>query len=590
MKNSTILRLTLPLTLLLASCGGDDTPSDPFNVGIARTVTLEPFDRSAPGGGDVASLSVAGDGEIVGVLDGDLVRIKRDGTLTVLDDLRDYLWGIETPVGHIVGVTRDDIVYVPDGSFVPRVVPFDPTGSSGAILEVQGRFSADGSIGVISVLSDEPRTRAWYTIDGGSSWEVLTLPGGATSLRLRADFAFLADRTLLVGSADGLYAAGAPGGVWNERTRTMPNRATALLTTSEGTIYRYSPGEGGLAVSGDGGRNFTDVWFNALPPFFVEVQEGPDGALLALANRTKVGGGDPLERPMGLYRSTDGGRSWSEIMPMTATTLLTRGSTIALGLTNGPVAGLPQPGGIVLSRDRGESWELLGRGIAGSGEEVDDFSFVGEGDLLILSRGGIYRNGSLRLGLLGVPFGPEWIAGTRSGDLWWQTSRGTYRMAVGAGGVEEIEGIDPAAVPVPLRSGAILFLSDDRIDRYTAAEGLVRISQDPPGLAEIVEVADRLLLGVSVDGKVRESTDGGATWSSSERPVTLSCNSLGGCIVTLDGVPHLLAPDHTNLSPLEFIGLPGTVPDIAEIAYDPRDRLWVRMKNGTLLASDVVVR
>ena len=588
-KISRYVTPSLPISLLLilplglASCGGDDSPSDPFNVGIARTVTMEPFARTVSEGGEMTSVSLGVGEEIVGVLDGDLVRIPRGEGPVVIDDSREYAWGSVFPGRGIVGVTSGAIVSYPAGASSATTTQFDPVGAGETVLSVSGSFSVDGQVGVISIVSSEPRTRAWITTDGGETWGVLEFSGGEESMRLRGDVVIMPDGVIVAGNADGLFASTDDGVTWSRRTELMPNRDIALMAASDGSIYRYSPGDGGLAVSNDGGQNFIDVWFNALPPFFVEVRELVGGELVALGNRTKVGGTLPLSRPMSLYRSSDGGRNWSEIMPVSAHALATRNTTIALGLTGSPIAGSPQPGGAAVSFDRGLVWEQGTSG--GSPAEFDDFSFAGEGDLLILSNGGIYRNSSLRLNFLGAPFAPHWIAGGADGAVYWQTDRGTYRKEVG-GSVEEI---DTDGWPLPLRDGSILFIGEEGIDRYGASAGLERINDEGREFERIVEEKNGVLAAISAEAILR-STDGGRTWSPSTDPVGFTCNSEGGCVLQVDGEWHLLSGDGTTLSPLEFIGLPVSPDQISRIAYDRRDRLWVLLTDGRLYASDAIVR
>lgn len=576
------IALLLILSLALAACGGDNSPSDPFNVGIARTVTMEPFARSVSEGGEMTSVSLGVGEEIVGVLDGELVRIPRGEGPVVIDGSREYVWGSVFPGGGIVGVTADAIVSYPAGASSAATTQFEPVGPGEAILSVSGSSSIDGRVGVISVASSEPRTRAWITTNGGESWGGLEFSGGEESMRLRGDVVIMPDGVIVAGNADGLFASTDNGVSWSTRTELMPNRAVALMAASDGSIYRYSPGDGGLAVSNDGGQNFIDVWFNALPPFFVEVRELVGGELIALGNQTKIGGVLPLSRPMSLYHSSDGGRTWNEIMPVSAHALATRNTTIALALTGSPISGAPQPGGIAVSFDRGLLWEKGASG--GSPSEIVDFSFAGEGDLLILSNGGMYQNSSLRLNFLGAPFDPHWIAGGADGAVYWQTERGTFRKGTG-GSVEEIE---TDGWPFPLRDGSVLFVGDEGIDRYSVSAGFERISDEAREFERIVEEKGGVLAGIS-GGTILRSTDGGATWSASTDAVGITCNSEGGCILQKDGDWHLLSGDGTTLSPLEFIGLPVSTDQISRITWDRRDRLWVLLTDGRLYASDTIV-
>ena len=577
-----LLLLILPFGI--AACGGEDDPTDPFNVGIARTVTMEPFARSVGEGGEMTSLSLDAAGDILGVLEGELVRISRGQEPDVIDGSREYLWGNGFPGGGVVGLTESEIVTFPSGSSVPTVTQIEAVGPGEQILAVSGSFSVDGRVGVINVVSNDPRTRSWITTDRGENWSRIRFADGEDVLRNRGDVEVLNDGVIVAGSTDGLHASTDNGQTWSERASLMPNRGIALFGASDGSIYRYSPGDGGIAVSSDGGQNFIDVWFNALPPFFVEVRELSGGELIALGNRTRVGGEDPLSRPMSLYRSVDGGRTWEEIMPVSAHALATRNATIALGLAASPVSGTPRPGGYALSLDRGLLWEAGAR--REDPEPVVDFSFVGEGDLLLLSHGGIYRNSALRLNFVAAPFDPLRIAGGADGGIYWQTERGTSRKGTPAGQVTEV---DADGQPFPLRNGSVLFIGEEGIDRYVEGTGLERINSEGRAFERVVEEKDGVLAAVA-DGADLRSTDGGATWMASDDPVGFTCNSEGGCIIRKDEAWHLLSGDRTTLSPLNILGLPVPLDQITRIAYDPRDRLWILLNDGRLYASDNIVR
>jgi len=79
-----------------------------------------------------------------------------------------------------------------------------------------------------------------------------------------------------------------------------------------GTVYVATAG-GGVWKTTDAGANFTSVWPNSYPQAIGAVAVGSDGTVWVGTGETNPGGGSITFFGDGIYRSTDGGASWTNV-------------------------------------------------------------------------------------------------------------------------------------------------------------------------------------------------------------------------------------------------------------------------------------
>jgi photosystem II stability/assembly factor-like uncharacterized protein len=95
----------------------------------------------------------------------------------------------------------------------------------------------------------------------------------------------------------------------------------ALDPKHVGTVYVATAG-GGVWRTTDRGKSFTSIWPRRLPQAIGAIAAGRDGTLYVGTGETNPGGGSITYGGNGIYRSTDGGRTWRHFG-------LRRSSTIA---------------------------------------------------------------------------------------------------------------------------------------------------------------------------------------------------------------------------------------------------------------------
>ncbi|MFI5042488.1 MAG: WD40/YVTN/BNR-like repeat-containing protein, partial [Acidimicrobiales bacterium] len=160
------------------------------------------------------------------------------------------------------------------------------------------------------------------TIDGGVTWESVTIPGDWGGTQPVLTFADAEDGFLLLSGLRGgggsvIFATTDGGATW-QRVGGAPSLGSIFSARDSTTLWAGNEGDAGpvarpiLDVSRDGGRTWGDAGLPGLvgdifvndnpvaPPVF----SGQDGAVAVIAASTDT---SPMVR---FYRSSDGGRTW----------------------------------------------------------------------------------------------------------------------------------------------------------------------------------------------------------------------------------------------------------------------------------------
>ncbi|GCB52148.1 sialidase family protein [Streptomyces sp. NL15-2K] len=210
--------------------------------------------------------------------------------------------------------------------------------------------------------------------------------------------------------ADTLYAAAASGGLWRSTDAggtfhsVWPDSFTqamgAVATAPDGTLYvgtgEPNPGGGSITYEGtgmyrskDGGRSWTPIGLRdsgAISAITIDPAD-PRRIYVAAAGSLYNGGGD-----RGVYRSEDGGATWERILAGAneftgATEIVLDGDRMYAVLWDKrrrpdlrTYGG--EGSGVFRSTDGGESWQRLGGGLPAQGAEVGRIGLGVAGDRL----------------------------------------------------------------------------------------------------------------------------------------------------------------------------------------------------------------
>jgi photosystem II stability/assembly factor-like uncharacterized protein len=178
-----------------------------------------------------------------------------------------------------------------------------------------------------------------------------------------ADFRAVARQRAAVAAATRQEAPGLAAARWRlEGPTNIGGRVVDLALDPKrvGTVYAATAG-GGVWKTTNRGRTFAAVWPRSYPQSIGAIAIARDGTIYVGTGETNPGGGSITYGGDGIYRSTDGGRSWRHLG-------LRRSSTIARLVVDpanprrlyAAVSGnLYVPGGqrgLYVSGDRGRSW------------------------------------------------------------------------------------------------------------------------------------------------------------------------------------------------------------------------------------------
>jgi photosystem II stability/assembly factor-like uncharacterized protein len=373
--------LLLFLGLALAAC---ETPTEPGSDAPGETtVTMTNLTDLPMIGGDATGIAITPSNTIIAVIDGKLYSMNPSGGSRQLINGDAVHWAMGlAPSGEVYTVTATHLRTYDLAAGTHREVPIDPAGPFALGRRIEGVeiiFSPSGEP-YIKLINNTPQTYVYYSTDKGASWKGLSMPPG---FQYAGGLAFAPNGDLLMSSTFGFYRSTDRGATWTTYPSPRPGYGGTLFTASNGDIYHYPGGGGGLKVSRNGGASFTELTPFNQAPYFTALQQGPDGALYALANRTGAGY-DLIRRPTSFLRSTDGGATWKQVMYAQGRTFAMRGSLVVIGLGMAD----EQHGGLLISEDAGVTWRPDGIEPV---KQVSDMGFDRDGNLMILADNGLYR-------------------------------------------------------------------------------------------------------------------------------------------------------------------------------------------------------
>ncbi|HVZ38716.1 MAG TPA: hypothetical protein VHI13_05530 [Candidatus Kapabacteria bacterium] len=603
--------LLLLLGLLLVACNKPAGPEGTNNPS-STTVTMTPLADLPSAGGDVTGIAIAPNNTIVAAINHKLYSMDADGGSMQLingDPVHTSI-GL-APGGELYTVAdRDFRTYdLATGTFHSAAIdPAGPFATGRTIMESYITISPSGEP-YIRIINNTPQTYIYHSTDKGLSWQALTLPSG---FQYSGGFTFAPNGDILMTSPFGFYRSSDNGATWTTLSPAIANYGPDIFAASNGDIYCWVRGGGGLRVSHNGGASFTDLAQFNRSPYFVDVQQGSDGALYALANRSSLSY-DLAVRPTSLLRSTDGGSTWRNAFYAQGRVFAMRGSMIAIGLA---ATGLDNKGGgIAISQNNAAAWTSAG---TGSVAQFTDVGFDREGNVMILADNGLYRRTSGGWQTLGTQPGlfSRFASGQQGTLLLANTASVFYSGDNGATWREDTipnyqSGIDPPAVEVLLGRHAGGFLLD--IASYSDSRGysngqLYRIGADgrpvkvptAPTLSSLVEDANGLLYGATqildpftstFKSTGYSSSDGGTTWTEQKNLKAGRAFNSQNRYFSIDGQNSysLNTLDGTK-TVLTLSGFTTVGNLVRRVVFGPDDRLYLITYDNGIFTSAAPVR
>lgn len=361
-------------TIIGVGCSNTDNPVTP---GGSQIMMIRMADVPLTGG-DATSVAFIDDQRLVAVIDGKLYVVPTSGgPPTLMHGDADYVAVVASPTGEIYAQTSSELRVF---SFIGGKVTIAPVPINGPSVEKTSLRISPAGDPYMLVYSYPNTLEVWFSTDKGARWVTLPLPPGFT---FGGGITWGYADQLMLSSAVGFYTSTTFGFKWTPHAAAIPNVATDVFCAENGYIYAYQSGRAGLRVSRNGGVSFEQLQSADKAPYFVEILQGSDKALYAIANRSLVGP-NATTRPMSLLRSTDDGASWQHAFYTQAFDLDIRNNMIAVGQG-------ASSAGVCLSRDLGATWTSSGLGRVG---RIDDIGFDKDGNLLILADKALYRRAS----------------------------------------------------------------------------------------------------------------------------------------------------------------------------------------------------
>jgi hypothetical protein len=613
------LIILLALGLALAACKSNPDDPDGTNNSTPGTVTMTQFPDLPIAGGDVTGIAIAPDNRVIASVDGKIYSASLSGGMMQLinGDPGNMSIGL-APSGELYSVTPTEIRTFDLAAGTYRSVPIDPAGPLAINRRVEISeiiFSPDG-IPYIRMINNTPQLYVYYSTDKGMSWKSLKLPDG---IRYGAGMAFAPNGDIVISGVYNIYRSSDNGATWTTNPPPIANYGPDVLVTSNGDIYCYVVGGGGLAVSRNGGTSFTQLTAVNRSPFFISIREGSDHALYALANTTSSGVSTDV-RATSLLRSTDGGVTWKHFYFAQGRILAMRGSQMAVGLVASSAGTEQRYGGILTSTDLGATWVSSGTRPV---QNVGDIAFDRDGKVMILADRALFRKASSGWQVIAeqstafdrmatTPQGAIAIANTS--EVFYSSDNGaTWSDSLVR---DYTQGIDPPSVTVLLgkKDGeflmAITSYSDNRgytnghLYRIGSSGAPVRVTNLPYSFEAIVEDRNGKLYGGSettnsFTGQFIPqgymSTDGGSTWTEQTGKdivkVGRAFNSANNYF-SIDGndAYSLGTIGSDQKKQLKLEGFPETGNLIKRVAFGRDDKLYLTSYEGALFVSSAPVR
>ncbi len=609
------LPLLLLLGLSLAAC---DPTTDPgtSNPPAPNTVAMKNLTDLPTAGGDVTGIAITQSNTVVMALDGKLYSMNPSGgTMQLINgDAKHTVIGL-APSGELYALTDTEIRTYDLGAGTYKSVPIDPAGPlaiNRRVEQAEFTFSPSGEP-FVRMINNTPQTYVYHTADKGVSWTAVKLPPG---FQYSGGFTFAPNGDMLLSGAFGFYRSSNGGTTWTTYPAPLANYGGELLATANGDIFYYVRGGGGLKVSHDGGASFSDLAPFNRPPYFVNLQEGTDGALYALAGRS-AGSADPIARPTSLLRSTDGGVTWRHVYFAQARVMAMRGADLALGLGVVGFGAGNTHGGVAISRDRGATWRQDGTAPV---QQIADVDFDRAGNLMILADNGLFRKTAAGWRSFGTQPGQFARFATSESGAMFIVNTGTVFTSTDDGVTwaeapvtDYVPGIDPPSVTTLLRlkggemlmsitsysdtrgfsNGHLYHIGADGIPKkYTGiSQAYSRIVQDRNGtLYGSTSIVDGF--SGQFTGRAYQSTDRGATWTEQQRnPAAWAFNSRNRYFA-VNGTNaysmNTLGSDQKTELTLQGFASQGNY--VARVMFAPDDRLHVVTVDKGLYISDAAVQ
>lgn len=606
--------LFLLFGLFLAACEDPAGPDDTGNPGGSSTVAMTQLTQLPMAGGDVTGISITPDNRIIAAIDGRLYSINMSGgAMQTLNNEPIHTAIALAPSGELYTVTDKNFRTYDLAAGTQREFPIDPAGpfAIGRRIESVEILMAPSGEPYVKIINNTPQTYIYHSTDKGASWTPVKMPQG---FRYNGGLGFAPNGDLLMSDYQGLYRSSDHGTTWTTSPAPRANYGGSLMVTANGDIYHYPAGGGGLVVSRNGGASFTELTtFNAAP-YFMSVQQGPDGNLYALASRG-AGSSDPIMRPTSFLRSTDGGATWKHMMYAQGRTFAMRGSQIVIGLGVSQLSSRTN-GGILVSQNNGGTWTPIGSEPV---ETIHDIGFDKSGSLMILADNGLFRQTSSGWQAFGTqPFLFARFAATKQGVMVLANQTSIfYSSDNGATWTEHMiqeytPGIDPAAVTSLIsRSNGEFIMS---ITSYSDGRGysnghLYRIGSDgipvrimvPHTFPTVTEDRNGKLYAAepflnpftqTYSSKSYESADGGATWTERTKAGTGWPGNSQNRYFGVGGTNeyYLRSADSDQKTELKLEGFTSQGNYITRVAFGPDDRLYLVTRDKGMFISNGPVK
>jgi len=183
-----------------------------------------------------------------------------------------------------------------------------------SVLSPPARFHAMTISGASpNILYNSPGRELFRSQDGGKSWEGVNSPSdNVISLAAHPKH----EKVVFAGTANGIYRSDDQGFTWRQLDEFKGLRVSALAFGREGILYAFVASQMHLAAVGmvrssDDGNNWTELgWkYRAEVVFNIAVDQVNQDTLYAYGALHLPSG----EIPDSLYKTTNGGQSWSLI-------------------------------------------------------------------------------------------------------------------------------------------------------------------------------------------------------------------------------------------------------------------------------------